>query len=338
MSDTAASQPHTIARTRVKLSWVEWVDRSLHSHAIRLVLFALVANTIMAQAFFNSAGRILVLGGVNLTGLYLNVSSIFSTFAFSLFEIAMLWARQEVLSLDESIKKQIGAKEWLRRNLVTLVVISLINFYSLTVFNAAIWPVIRVPGIPEPPAPWKFYLHAGFYTVILYLAGIVGERVRSEQEMTMTMARKHTQQALAGHDAQVQQQIRDMTARGEPLAPLAAATSSPETAQLIALQSLVLAGKVDVMEAARMNVAATGGDTALLDRLHHREHQDASLNPISVANPPAPLSLSISSIPDAAVPTVIDSGDEDEEEDELGPVPSMRYSAKRITARLDATR
>ncbi len=118
----------------------------------------------MAQAFFNSAGRILVLGGVNLTGLYLNVSSIFSTFAFSLFEIAMLWARQEVLSLDESIKKQIGAKDWLRRNLVTLVVISLINFYSLTVFNAAIWPAIHVPGIPEPasavevlPACWVLH-------------------------------------------------------------------------------------------------------------------------------------------------------------------------------------
>src|ERR1700757_5377470 len=110
----------SIARTKVKLSWVERVDRSMHSHAIRLILFALVANTIMAQAFFNSAGRILVLGGVDLTGLYLNVSSIFSTFAFSLFEIAMLWARQDVLSLDESIKQQIGAKDWLRRNLVTL--------------------------------------------------------------------------------------------------------------------------------------------------------------------------------------------------------------------------
>src|SRR5215470_3009619 len=201
-NNTHTNAPGTIARTRVKLHWVERVDRFLHSNAIRLVLFALVANTIMAQAFFNSAGRILVLWGVNLTGLYLNTSAVFSTFAFSLFEIAMLWARQEVLALDESIKQQIGARAWLTRNLATLVVISLINFYSLTVFNAAIRPSIRVPGIPEPPAPWKFYLHAGFYTVILYLAGIVGERVRSEQELTMTMARKHTQQALAAHDGQ----------------------------------------------------------------------------------------------------------------------------------------
>jgi hypothetical protein len=325
MSDHTA--PQTIARTKVRLSWVERVDRSLHSHAIRLVLFALVANTIMAQAFFNSAGRILVLGGVDLTGLYLNVSSIFSTFAFSLFEIAMLWARQEVLSLDESIKKQIGAKEWLRRNLVTLVVISLINFYSLTVFNAAIWPAIRVPGIPEPPAPWKFYLHAGFYTVILYLAGIVGERVRSEQELTMTMARKHTQQALAAHDAQVQQQIREMTARGEPLAPLAAATSSPETAQLIALQSLVLAGKVDVMEAARMNVAATGGDTSLLDRFGSRRSADVpptSRVTLPAEVPPDPELV----LPAASIPAPDDTHDD--------AMPMQRYNGRRLTARLEA--
>jgi hypothetical protein len=52
MSDHITPEiPQTIARTKVKLSWVEQVDRSLHSHAIRLVLFALVANTIMAQAF-----------------------------------------------------------------------------------------------------------------------------------------------------------------------------------------------------------------------------------------------------------------------------------------------
>ncbi len=205
-----------------------------------------------------------------------------------------------MLSLDESIKKQIGAGTWLRRNLVTLVVISLINFYSLTVFNAAIWPEIHVPSIPEPPAPWKFYLHAGFYTVILYLAGIVGERVRSQQELTMTMARKHTQQALAAHDAQVQQQIRAMTARGEPLAPLAAATISPE--------------------AARMNVAATGGDTALLDRMG------------SHSVPPSPSRQVV-----AIAPTVPDEDEPEGEEDE-DPIPTGRYNAKRLTARLEATR
>src|SRR5258708_34410506 len=104
----------------------------------------------------------------------------------------------------------------------------------------------------------------------------------------MSMARKHTQQALAAHDAQVQQQIKEMTARGEPLAPLAAATSSPETAQLIALQSLVLAGKVDVMEAARMNVAATGGGTTFVHRVARRATPTPPPTRQGVPLPPPP--------------------------------------------------
>ena len=45
------------------------------------------------------------------------------------------------------------AFDWLRRNLVTLVVISLINFYSLTVFNACrgLMPRKPLPGGIGPP-------------------------------------------------------------------------------------------------------------------------------------------------------------------------------------------
>ena len=265
--------PYHVARTKLRLSAVDRIDGFLKSKAIRLVILALVANTILAQAFFNSAGRILSIGGVDLSGAYLNISSILSTIAFSFFEIAMLWARQEVLSLDESIKKQIGADKWLKRNMLTLVVITGINFYCLTVFNAAIWPDIVLPGVPEPPAPFRYYLHAAFYSVVLYLAGIVGERVKSEQELTMTMARRHSAQALAAHDQQVQQQIRDMTSKGEPLAPLAAATSSPETAQLIALQSAVLSGQLSVLDAARINMTSKGQETGMLDHLPKRTPQ-----------------------------------------------------------------
>jgi len=257
----------TIARTRLRRTALERFDAFLRSNAVRLVLLFLVANTVLAQAFFNSGGRILVLFGMNLTAVYLNTSAVLSTLAFSLFEIAMLWARQEVLALDESIKKLIGAEAWLKRNLYALIVITAINFYSLSVFNAAIWPGVGVPGIPEPAAPWRYYLHAGFYTVILYMAGIVGERVKSEQEVSMTMARRHTQQSLTAHDAQFSQQIKDMTERGDPLAPLVAATSSPETAQLVALQHAAVTGQVSVMDAARLNAAAKGLDTTLLDRL-----------------------------------------------------------------------
>jgi hypothetical protein len=264
----------TIAKTKLKLTSLERIDQFLRSKALRLVILALVFNTILAQAFFNSGGRILQVFGYNLTGVYLNLSAILSTVAFSFFEVAMLWARQEVLSLDESIKIQIHAKAWLNRNLWTLVVITAINFYCLTVFNAAIWPDIAVPGIPEPPAPFKYYLHAAFYSVVLYLAGIVGERVKSEQELTRSMARRHNQQAMVAHDRQIMTQIRAMIAKGEPLAPLAAAMSSPETAQLIALQSAVLSGKLSVLDAARMNLSVKGHESSLLDRLHDHTVKD----------------------------------------------------------------
>jgi hypothetical protein len=257
----------TMASTRLKLSWVDRTEHFMRSKALRLVILALVANTVMAQAFFNSGGRVLHLFGVDLTAFYLNLSAILSTVAFSFFEIAMLWARQEVLALDKSIQQQIGAEAWLKRNMATLIVITAINFYCLAVFNAAIWPSLTVPGIPDPPAPWRYYLHAAFYSVVLYLAGIVGERAKSEQELTMSMARRQSRQALEAHDQQVMQQIKAMTARGEPLAPLAAAISSPETAQLIALQHAVLSGQLGVLDAAHLNIAVKGQDTSLLDRL-----------------------------------------------------------------------
>ncbi len=173
--------------------------------------------------------------------------------------------------------------------------------------------------------------------MILYLAGIVGERVRSEQELTMSMARKRTQQALAAHDAQVQQQIKEMTARGEPLAPLAAATSSPETAQLIALQSLVLAGKVDVMEAARMNVAATGGDTRLLDRLR-TPRLSGPARPAGVGQDAvARDSELLLALPAVTVGGAGGEGGAGEEEDPGDAMPMQRYNGRRITARLEAT-
>jgi len=327
------AQHATIARTRLRQTRLERLDTFLRSNAARLVLLLLVANTILAQAFFNSGGRILVLLGMNLTAVYLNTSAVLSTLAFSLFEIAMLWARQEVLALDESIKRLINAQAWLSRNRAALVVITAINFYSLAVFNAAIWPSVAVPGIPEPPAPWRYYLHAGFYTAILYLAGIVGERVKSEQEVSMTMARRHTQQALAAHDAQFAQQIKDMAEAGDPLAPLVAATSSPETAQLVALQHLAVTGQVSVMDAARLNAAAKGHDTTLLDKLLTHQQQQLA----------APM---VSGVGAADIAELIDEVDE---VDEAAPdaaadgvalqrPPNGRYNYRRLDDALAATR
>jgi hypothetical protein len=326
MAQHATTGP-TIARTRLRRTWLERLDSFLRSNAVRLVLLLLVANTILAQAFFNSGGRILVLVGMNLTALYLNLSAVLSTLAFSLFEIAMLWARQEVLALDESIKQAIGAEAWLTRNRYALLAITAINFYSLAVFNAAIWPDVAVPGIPEPPSPWRFYLHAAFYTAILYLAGIVGERVKSEQEVSMTMARRHTQQALAAHDAQFSQQIKEMTAAGEPLAPLVAATSSPETAQLVALQHLAVTGQVSVMDAARINAAAKGHDTTLLDKLLTHQQQRLA----------APMVAGVGS---ADMAVIVDEAEGEQEADgaAVQQPPNGRYNYRRLDDRLAATR
>jgi len=323
------AQHATIARTRLRRTWLERLDTFLRSNAVRLVLLLLVANTILAQAFFNSGGRILVLFGMNLTAVYLNTSAVLSTLAFSLFEIAMLWARQEVLALDESIKKAIGAVAWLRRNRYALIAITAINFYSLAVFNAAIWPSVAVPGIPEPPAPWRYYLHAAFYTAILYLAGIVGERTKSEQEVSMTMARRHTQQALAAHDAQFSQQIKDMTTAGDPLAPLVAATSSPETAQLVALQHLAVTGQVSVMDAARLNAAAKGHDTILLDKLLSHQQQLA-----------IPVAAGLVAAESADMVEVIDEVETDgaTASPAVQQPPTGRYNHRRLDERLAATR
>ena len=314
----------TYAKTKLKLPWVDRLEVFLRSRAIRLVILALVANTIMAQAFFNSAGRILILFGHDLTAGYLNVSAILSTLAFSFFEIAMLWARQEVLSLDESIKTAIHAEKWLRRNMATLVVITGINFYCLTVFNAAIWPSITVPGIPEPSSPFRFYLHAAFYSVILYLAGMVGERVKTEQELTMTMARKHSQHALEAHDQQVMQQIRDMTARGDTLAPLAAATSSPETAQLIAVQHAVLSGALSVADAARFNMQSKQHDTTLLDKVAGH----VVVPPVTVPVVPAVV-LASPVVTDPPVVAVVGRDDNDEREAERDEPGRVRFDDTR---------
>jgi hypothetical protein len=327
-------QHATIARTRLRRTWLERLDMFLRSNAVRLVLLLLVANTILAQAFFNSGGRILVLFGMNLTAIYLNLSAVLSTLAFSLFEIAMLWARQEVLALDDSIKKAIGAGAWLTRNRYALIAITAINFYSLAVFNAAIWPDVAVPGIPEPASPWRFYLHAAFYTAILYLAGIVGERVKSEQEVSMTMARRHTQQALAAHDAQFSQQIKDMTEAGDPLAPLVAATSSPETAQLVALQHLAVTGQVSVMDAARLNAAAKGHDTALLDKLLTHQQQQLSAPMVSGAGVGAAVFAEALDAIDEAQSEVGAEADSAA----MQQPPNGRYSHKRLDERLAATR
>ena len=342
MSLDTNSLPLT-AKVKLRISWVERLDNFLKTRAIRLVILALIVNTILAQAFFNSGGRILKIEGTDFTGVYLNLSSVFSTLAFSLFEVAMLWARQEVLNLDESIKTQIKADRWLRQNLFTLFVITGINFYCLTLFNAAIWPDLNIPGVPEPPAPLRFYVHAAFYSVILYLAGMVGERHKTDAELNMTMTQKHSREALQARDQQMSQQIRDMTARGESLAPLAAATASPETAQQIALQHAALSGQLSVVDAARINMVTGNVDTSLLDNI--MAHLSSHAVPSVVVSVPAAVIASTLPVVASSVPAIVSVASTAAEsvviasesaDDDTEPVEELAHEPGR--RRLDATR
>jgi hypothetical protein len=72
---------HTHARARI--SAVDRLEYFLRSRASKVVVLALVANTMVAQLLYNSAGQ-LVLGNQVLLA-YLRISAICSTVAFALF-------------------------------------------------------------------------------------------------------------------------------------------------------------------------------------------------------------------------------------------------------------
>src|SRR5260221_10076152 len=64
---------------RARISWVDRIEYAIRSRGAKLVVLALVANTMVAQLLYNSAGQ-LVLGDEFLRG-YLFFSAICSTVA-----------------------------------------------------------------------------------------------------------------------------------------------------------------------------------------------------------------------------------------------------------------
>jgi hypothetical protein len=87
------------------------------------------------------------------------------------------------MSLDASIKAEIGAPQLIKRGYGVLGVSSLINFLSVLYFLALAWHTSAGPSLAFPldhlPAPWNWLydaLHALAYTAVLFLAGIYGER------------------------------------------------------------------------------------------------------------------------------------------------------------------
>src|SRR5215469_965329 len=106
--------PHS----RARISLIDRLDYFLRSRASKVVVLALVANTMVAQLLYNSAGQ-LVLGNAFVVG-YLLVSAVCSTFAFALFEVSTIFQLHDLMALDASIKAEIGAEKLIRRGYAVL--------------------------------------------------------------------------------------------------------------------------------------------------------------------------------------------------------------------------
>jgi hypothetical protein len=277
---------------RTQISWVDRVEYAVRSRGAKVVVLALVANTMVAQLLYNSAGQ-LVLGNGFLTG-YLFVSAICSTVAFALFEVSTIFQLHDLHTLDASIKEEIGADKLIRRGYVVLAVSSLINFLSMLYFLALVWHSAGGSSAAFPldnlPSPWNwlyYAVHAAAYTLVLFLAGIYGERPKSAKEVVLATQRALEQQALERWKLQKEAEIEGMMRRGEPLGAVAAALASPETAERIAVLEAATSGKMSALQAARLNVGRAGGDMGMLDGLHS---QQVSL-PVEVATSDGPFSL-----------------------------------------------
>ena len=262
-----ADRPH-----RAHISVVDRVEYFLRSRASKVVVLALVANTMVAQLLYNSAGQ-LVLGDAVLLG-YLIISACCSTVAFALFEVSTIFQLHDLMSLDSSIKSEIGAEKLIKRGYLVLAVSSVINFLSVLYFLALAWHTTSGHATAFPldnlPLPWNwlyYAVHASAYTAVLFLAGIYGERPKSGKEVILATQWALEQQALERWRMQKEAQIEDMMRRGIPLGAVAAALASPETAERIAVLEVATTGNMSALDAARLNVRRAGQDLTLLDGL-----------------------------------------------------------------------
>jgi len=262
-----------LMRTSARVSRLDQLDYFLRSRASKVVVLALVANTMVAQLLYNSAGQ-LVVGSTVLLG-YLVISAVCSTLAFALFEVSTIFQLHDLMALDASIKEEIGAERLTRRGFWVLGVSSLINFLSVLYFLALAWHTAAGASAQFPldnlPAPWNwlyYAVHASAYTAVLFLAGVFGERPKSAKEVVLATQRALEQQALERWKLQKEAQIEGMMRRGEPLGAVAAALASPETAERIAILEAATSGRMGALDAARLNVSRAGGNLTLLDALH----------------------------------------------------------------------
>jgi hypothetical protein len=261
-----------LAGRRARIAPVDRLDYFLRSRASKVVVLALVANTMVAQLLYNSAGQLVLSNGALLG--YLILSAVCSTLAFALFEVSTIFQLHDLMALDASIKQEIGADKLIKRGYFVLAVSSLINFLSVLYFLALAWHSTEGASAAFPldhlPAPWNWVydsLHALAYTAVLFLAGIFGERPKSAKEVVLATQRALEQQALERWRLQKEAQIEQMMRDGTPLGAVAAALAAPETAERIAVLEAATSGGLSALGAARLNVQRAGHDLSLLDGL-----------------------------------------------------------------------
>src|SRR5271165_3253651 len=192
-------------RTRRSLNPFTGFNHLLRDHALSAIIYALVLNTGLAQLFYNSAG--VVLPNADWRFRYLVFSAFLSMLAFSLFELHTVRQLKDLLGKEKGIRAQLRKFE-IPAHIGTLAVISLYNVYSLALLNAAIWPDLQLSGIPELGKPWKFYFHAFMYSLILFLAAVVGERKKSAAEVAAEKDEALQTEMIEGSDEYYRQLIR----------------------------------------------------------------------------------------------------------------------------------
>jgi hypothetical protein len=288
--------------SRARISLIDRLAYFMRSRASKVVVLALVANTMVAQLLYNSAGQ-LILGNEVLLG-YLIVSAVCSTVAFALFEVSTIFQLHDLMTLDSSIKAEIGAEKLIKRGYFVLAVSSLINFLSVLYFLALAWhsssgAASKFP-LDDLPQPWNwlyYSVHALAYTAVLFLAGIFGERPKSGKEVILATQRELEQQALERWKLQKEAQIEQMMRDGTPLGAVAAALASPETAERIAVLEAATSGGLSALDAARLNVQRAGHDLTLLNGLGQIGGEETA----APASPLAPLPQLAASVTGKAV-------------------------------------
>src|SRR6476659_5700195 len=118
--DASVVHPVRSSKDRARVPWVDRLEYAVRSRGAKMVVLALVANTMVAQLLYNSAGQ-LVLGNGFLRG-YLFFSAIFATLAFALFDVSTSFQLHDLTTLDASIKAEIGAEKLIRRGYGVLAV------------------------------------------------------------------------------------------------------------------------------------------------------------------------------------------------------------------------